>query len=828
MVRRGDKPLPPVASPGIDLLPAEERALSGAETAIKRLGRASSQRGFETSLTLAAVAAQELEKAIDKARRAGVSDISALETQSDRLRQSIQDGTAQAGTFRAAQKDVSDELKRSTTGAGEFQGQLGGIDQILGQINPKLGNMAGNALAVGGALAIVQGAGRELATGVSDLALSLGATQEFANSLGSRIETAFSINPIKVFSASLREADSAQEKFFGNLAEKYVEITAAGDELLNLQRLLAREGFEVIGKSVEQLRGEYERLRTEGKLQVQVQQDIHAAGQAFADQVEGNTERLRTRNKELADGIAIAEKDGEVSYQAARLIVTALDEQLAALRRNGEESDPLLERKRAQYVAIAEAGEAAAKAAQELADREKRIEESAAGLSAAWEGNAARLDERTEAVRRSVAQVEQDGVVTAAAGAALLKDIDAQIKAYELLGQEAPADLRRLAGEYRGIEAAARAADLAAQGLSETSRQKLGVQTPAAIRENITALKEYEAEVIRGGELTKEAAEKLAQDYRQRLVDISLLTAAEREAMGEEVAFLRERSSYYAKYAEDRKSFARDAAAEERKLAAEVAEAEKKALEERAEQQQKYVESLASALEQIRSDIAAATPPGPDTSALQKELVELQKKRRDSAVLTQEELTRLDELETQYRDTGAATRDLTKEIAGLGDANTEAVVSSERVSTALNGVVDTIRNAPEAFQKLDQSSREALGNIADGLQATADSGRATQQAVDDAFSQMANVLEGAGVDASFLRAEISKAGGSAESFSKQLSNISNGLDPMTKKLKKLSDEEKGIAKISETTKGWATNMQVVAQQSARALGIITQISKVQL
>lgn len=339
-------------------------AADAAGEAVARAGKQAETGGnrYERAAAQAAVAINKLEKEIEELRAAG-GDVKALEGRLDSLRASAQKNSETFGVFRSKLRDVQDETKIATRAAGEYEGTLSSLEDVVNSVNPALGNQVVKLLAVQSALFIVQQIGRDAAAGMKDLALAFGVSEEAAQKFADGIEARFSLNPIESFMAGFKDASDQQVGFYDKLIGKIDELQAAASDPeleANLRKVLDASGIETAGLSLDELVLAYERAIKAGSTFAQGMQDEERQAEALAESIRGNTKSLDERERVLVRTIELLRSQGDLTEKQAAGAAEALSKEIDTLERFGR--------------VVADEVKAARDEFQALADTTKRID----------------------------------------------------------------------------------------------------------------------------------------------------------------------------------------------------------------------------------------------------------------------------------------------------------------------------------------------------------------------------------------------------------------------------------------------------------------------
>jgi chromosome segregation ATPase len=218
-------------------------ALARAEAAIEKFGAAaeSGGRGVGRFGTQAKLAMDIAQRELQQLAADGKVNLGQVETALERLNQKFAQGAAAAGRMRAAQREVDDELKVATARAGELEGQIGSLEDIANQLSPTLGKATMQLLALQAAFGMIEGLGRDLASGLGDLSKAFGANQEEASKVEKKIGDLFTATGLlKASIASLVEPVKTAFRFYSDglsdSTTKTGELIDKTRELLDLRK----------------------------------------------------------------------------------------------------------------------------------------------------------------------------------------------------------------------------------------------------------------------------------------------------------------------------------------------------------------------------------------------------------------------------------------------------------------------------------------------------------------------------------------------------------------------------------------------------------------
>lgn len=293
--------LPPGSIPTEEITKLEV-AFQGAEAAVSRFEAqaATGSRAATRSFTQAKVAVADLERQIEELRASG-SNVAALEARVASLKAGLDRGNVSMGKFRAAARDVDDELRQATLSAGEFEGQLGSLEDVANSINPQLGATTAKLLSIQAVISIVTSLFQQANAAIENGAKALGANEEQAKKITKTLD-------------------------IENRVLEYV--VGSTKDLLFLLRSddpnIAAENHERLAKALE----------LEGK-------KAQEAGRLYAESILGNLEAIQRRNEVQLRGLDIITREGQLTARTAALLALAIGEDIEALERLGKETASL-------------------------------------------------------------------------------------------------------------------------------------------------------------------------------------------------------------------------------------------------------------------------------------------------------------------------------------------------------------------------------------------------------------------------------------------------------------------------------------------------------
>lgn len=756
-------------------------AVTRAEKAVDQFFKsaATGSRGAVRDLAKAEKALKDLEEETRRLRSSG-KDVAAYEDRIVALRKKIADGTVQVGKFAAANRDAADAAKAASRGAGEFEGTLTSLEDIVNAINPELGNTVVKLLAVQAAFSIVTGTAKEIGDALHDTALALGASERTAKELAN----AFELNPLKRFSEQLRQGREDIREYFADLEDGFER-----------RALSAFVGFG---------------------------REAARAGKEFAESIEGQKGAVLQRTEAILAGVQAIRKDGIVTRETAAAVVAAIDEQEAALRRLGKAS-PELARVRQEMERLASNKTAAdleytAQRIAELADRFSAIGIGSEGAIGTAVSQLQRFIKETEAAGGATSQQAAVIVTQARAIAEAIKaipglaekagvnkilfDLDLAAHAYarlaidaktafgvigaatveeltrsvdivnkfvaevEVAGKATPAQALLIIHAIDGIRenvatlpdsqrqatakvvASLEVMEAKYRSAGEVALLAFGVQTPDALRRSAESVVALAAAFGPLGTVTKEEAEKVAGEAGKILGEIGLLPPAQRAAVKDIEGSLVDLVVKYGTAAAKQKDYALD-----------VQQYEAGLIEKRKAAAASLAATLASGLsaliQQLREAEAATKGlgEGGDTSVLKKELADLQE-LQDKGPITQEQQARINELTDALLEAGDGAARFASGLDGAAASGGRVVATSQQVDGVLRTVLGTINDNAEGWRGLSLATRQAIEVQIGQLQAAGNQGFATADVLTSSLGSVRDALQGAGFDVSGLNAAL--------------------------------------------------------------------------
>jgi Mg2+ and Co2+ transporter CorA len=750
--------------------PAAAKAYGQATAAADAAGAASvaaskkatgSWRGFEVAAANAAGAVNRLEKEIEDLRAAG-GNVTVLENRLEGLRAEAQRNSKAFGEFRKNLRDVQDETKIAQRNAGEYEGTLTSLEDVVNSVNPALGNQVVKLLAVQSAMFIVQNIGRDMAAGMRDIAVAIGVSDEAADKFAKNLEAKFSANPFKVFASYLSEAQDKQAAFFENLSERMAaqvdETERASGALaqyaLNLRNVLSGQGYDVAAASLEQL------LVMEGEFRKRIAERGPAI-EKLATQIRGDQKALQDDTAVTVGALA---KLGDAELQnaeKAKKSAEVVRELVQRYKEAGIEVPGVLEDWNTRLQALVQSHE-------NLATILDKV------LSAVGVRGPAAIDKQIDALREYAGEVERSGNVTTDQAALILNSIEQIRRAIELLpeGQRQAAQgmldaLEDLEERYRGI--------------AKVALATFGIQTPEAIGRSIEKVEGLISAFGPLGRVTAEQAAVVVAELQKILDAISVLPTEQRAAMADQEAAIRALADQYGEIAVRRKQYAEDIIASEEKQLAR----EKEILAER----QELLSTFASVFDQLQAKLASRSDVAPgvdaDVEKLRAELKQLQ----DIPLKSGEQVAQIAALEDELKKAAGTT-------LGFADAQKAATLTSQEVDDALAGLIDSIKGVEGGFANLPLAARYAVENMVGRLQQAAQEGTATKDVLNDAFVTVGRIIDEAGGSMGDLGTAINRANEDTLNLRREFGELEMGIAKAETAAKVLGETQKDAATIS--------------------------------
>ena len=805
---------------------AARAALEQVESASARIERAISGggRGLSRSLQVATVAATELEAEITRLGGEG-KDVSALEARLASLRAEIQAGATKAGQLAATHREVTEAVHAAQRAAGEYEGTLGNLREVVATVSPGLGKVVGNVLAL---------------------------------HAGSFILIAVAKQLVEVLQEVGKKGAKELENHLDELDRKMrIQSGEAGQYATNLREILRKQGYDVAGDGITQLiakMDDYEERLRKSRIEVQ----------KLADGVAGNAVDLGVTTKRVLGEIVEVEKRAtEATALDARRVFATLSEEISKL---GASAPPVLIKvNTALAEVVAKGGDYRKVALEAVYDLKLEIQQ--------YELLGKTAPASLTLALSALKALAIEGRISSEVARNLLADVQKQIDAYERLGKEAPAALLKARDALQSL--ARTSADVLAE--HEKLITAMGVQTPDALAKSIRALLDFQREIERSGSvtteqaqlmlrkieelrkaiallpedqrkglegylkeldqleaklretgdvaretfgiktpeeiqksveslkglitalgpigsLTKEQAEKVSGAARQILDQFALVTPAEREANAEVIAWAKSVEGGYARASLGAKSFATN-----------TVEALKKADEQ--------LKALKRDVESVGDSLLAAVrkAQGDKKSAADQNIGDLKKKvsdLEDKTLLTVDEENQLADLKQKLNDAESAAH-------GLGGGNKEVSASADEVNASIGRIIQSLGQNKDAWNSLDESQRQAIQNYLEGLQQSAETGNATQSQIQNVMKAVTEQLNLSGVSVSGLTDGFNQAAGAGLNISKAfegigrtLPNVTKAGDDMTSALSpaKLDGTSKAVDKLGTDFKGLGTQI----------------------
>lgn len=621
------------------------------------------------------------------------------------------------GTARAAREDVGGAFQAAKNAAGDFLEEIGegGLSDALVDLAKFLQGVAENS---GGAATKIGAATKGIGAGFKALgnliSAPAGKAQEGLADLRESIDAL--PDPVervtKRVIASLGETREAMRQFFG----------------------VAAEGPATAGEELEAFLESYSKIPLLGSI-------------ADSPVFEGIRAYIR----------AVEEAGDTTEEQLARL-VDRYEE--AGLR-----VPPFVERLAEPYEELAKRIESVnSVATKQLTTIDQVAAKLAEWRAAVQEVRDANREAAEEATRQAQLQIAAVGDLSAATDEqleAVESAVEDAVEAWRLYGEEPPRDLQRVAE------------DIAAQRSLIDEVRDSATEAAGAVREWLEA---FDVEGATAGQL-----EEIKKRVRDALDEYELLgeqAPAEVRRVAEELGVLSSTQQ-------------------------EAVDEAKEAREEIAEAYEGLAEDLAETFAKLR-DSGTGGGGGEaeeELQSLREELSQLRDETEGGVIGTQEQLNRLAELPGLI----AAARDRVGEYA---EETGRGRVEVEELDDAIRDLVD---NNAQAFAQLTDAQRQQITNALTQLQSFAQQGIASGGSVASTFSQVADVLESAGVNVDDLRQRLATAEGGIFDIREAFESLGDEAESQ------LAKQVEGWEQLDETQQRQVEALKTVAEEHRKSL-----------
>lgn len=719
-----------------------QASATAAAAAVDNFGKLAERgaKGAERAAGQAAVAIEKLEAEIKQLRATG-ADTEFLEGKLRELRAEMERNAVTAGKMKKAIRDAGDDIRATTAGAGELEGQIGSLEGIFNALGAKtLGSFASKLVAVQGAFLITVAAAKQIYEILDVLTKDAAARWE----------------------ASL-ERQAEREEIASGAALHYAQ---------NLRNVLAKQGYDVASASLSQL--------------IAMEDEFQGRLRARGPAIEKLAEQFRGNRKSLIDDTAVVlgaldEVGGAelANTELAKKAAAAVSEVIERYKTAGKEVPVILQDWNAYLQMLVGTHASLLSILTKVLD--------AIGIK----GPEA-INKQIDAVREYSVEVERSGKVNADQAILMLAQIDQIRKAIQLLPEHHRAaflamlqDLEKTEERYRHV--------------AEVALAAFGVKTPEAIERSVVAIQglieafgpldsvsafeklagqidQFQSRFGKFGSVTAEQARLIVGEIQKILDSIALLPPAERAALAEEEALLRAQGHAYAQIALQRKEYSEDILATEEKQL----EREKEILKER----QELLSQFASVFDQLQAKLRQSPEAGPnaDVSALQAQIKALE----DLPQRTLDQVNQLDALKTRL---ASAQQAQAAFAAGARDAS----LSVADVDDAIAGLVDSLKGVEGGFNNLPLASREAIENMLGRLQQAAQEGTATAATLNDAFLTVGQIIDQAGGSLGALGTALNRNAEDTLNLRREFGELEAGISDTADATGRLGDAQKDAA-----------------------------------
>lgn len=799
-------------------------------------------RGVLRAASVAKVALLDYQTAVDDARANGDPVPAEALLKLEELQIEYQRCITRAAQFKAAQRDVTIEMKAAEVAAGDFVGTFRGVGDILGALSPRVGSVVENLTGLGlGGFVAYQGL-KLVAEGL--LAAGTAAGDAYAK--------------------EIEKADEAARVFDGT------NVMLAQ----NLKNILAKEGYDVAGKSL----GELAPLEADHIARLR---EAAAASGKVADEIVGNVVALNAETEALYRDIEAAKArvavnlegvrqrtDGAVQESALNARVREEVTKLVAVYENAGQIVPEnLLKIRKELNAVTVANDDSAKA--ELASTNEKI----AGFQRYG------LDVPTYLLKakkslEDVAAAEDRLSVSQGMNSVQLANeaakVDAMVAKYEKAGDVVPPKLAEIQRQLHGMAEASKDAGDAIQAMGDKIDKGVGIKTPEDIKKAVDAWLAYGSASEAASQATGKASDDIIKKARGLMDALDELPQAQKIASQVEVAALANLIDAYdqAASATERARLAGEIAAASAKLnvkslaedSAGAAASTRDAIDRTATSLQelgaKFKEAGDAAKEGGEVSLAAMQAVIKEAESLRAEVNKLPADQRAAAEAM---LAPLEALAAKYRENGAvaaaamgvqtvdaikkATTELENYVTSIGGAGNATHEEAEKIKQDALKILTSIEELPPAQRKavadqakalegldaeyskvaahqkslvidIEAAEKAALAsvtNIVKGFQAEAASLLATLKQIEDATKQKQSD------DIASLRKQIADIEGQGSTSAADLNNLSD-------LRQKLSDAEAAASDLGKTVSRFGDDTQAakltVDQTNASVLTLI--------